>query len=401
MIRAGATDGGTSTGDSTGHNFGASSGGRQLGLPDADLAGVVAEVAIGPGLRQTGDAGVGVLLGLVRTELPVRQALLAEWLGGLRAGAAGGGLFGGGLAGHAVGLAYAAEAEPRLAGLATRRRAALAGWAGASPWRGDAVGWADYDLMTGPAGVLLALASLPAPAPAEIRPLAEHLAGLTGDLDRLRVRRHAGDGQAAQLGHLDHGLAHGLAGVVAAMTAAARLFGPEPPGLRRAAHRLRAMSYVDSTGVASWPPSSAGADPSRPVHRQAWCYGAPGVAWALWDAGQLLGDAELTGFAAAAMASLCAAWDDDRYLYGELGDRLGVCHGAAGVLAVADAFARHAGHQPAGGLRTHLRGRIDPDRIAELGRTDLTMLNGAAGVLAVLTTVDGGRRDWLPVLGLR
>ena len=395
------------------------------------------------GPRPAGDGGVGVLLGLLgpRLPAPVHAALLAGWLAGLRDGPACGGLFGGGLAGRAVGLAYAAGADPRLRGLAARQRAALLDWIRTSPWRANRVGWSDYDLMTGPAGVLLGLASLPpadlsglaAPGPVDlpgpppadpadpsgspgpsglpeppglgepagIRSLARHLGALVGVADRLRVRRHAGDGRAAQLGHVDYGLAHGLAGVVAALTAAGRLLPGEPPApLRHAAHRLSEASYVDSRRVLTWPPSTAGRP--EPARRQAWCYGTPGVAWAIWDAGQLLGDPELTGVGAAAMASLCAAWDDDRYLYGDQpADRLGICHGLAGVLAIADAFARHAGHEPAARLRAHLLGRTDAGSIVDLGRADLTMLTGAAGVLAVLATVDGGQRGWLPLLGLR
>jgi hypothetical protein len=417
---------------------------------------------------RAGDGGVGVLAGLLHRRPgpgPVPAHWLAGWLTGQRDEVGCGGLYGSGLTGHAVGLAYAATAQPRLRRLAALRRAQLAGWIGAGPWRTDADGWSDYDLMTGAAGVLLGLTGLPDPAPAELDPVAAYLTDLAGDDDlrRLRVVRHprqpatagggpAGNGSAdggtaggtggggsagggtvgggraggglagsgtagsglagggtvdGPGGGPDNGLGHGLPGVLAALTAACRRAGAGPrtaAALRRVAGRLRDVSYVDGAGVVSWPPRGGAGDPAVTVRRQAWCYGTPGVAWALWDAAQVLGDRDLAGFAAAAMATLCAAWDDERYLYGdEPGDRLGVCHGAAGVLAVADAFARHAGHAPAARLRDHLDGQLRgrAAAVADLARTDLSLLTGAAGVLAVLLTAAGGDRAWLPLLALR
>jgi hypothetical protein len=44
----------------------------------------------------------------------------------------------------------------------------------------------------------------------------------------------------------------------------------------------------------------------------------------------------------------------DFYLDEDLRSRLGFCHGAAGVLAIADAFALHTGLEPARRLSDHL-----------------------------------------------
>ena len=68
--------------------------------------------------------------------------------------------------------------------------------------------------------------------------------------------------------------------------------------------------------------------------RQAWCYGSPGIAWALWESGRVLGRKDLEAFALDSMASFCAAFDPDFHLDAEPVARLGFCHGAAGTLAV-------------------------------------------------------------------
>ncbi|MHC3388653.1 hypothetical protein ACLQ2E_04235 [Streptomyces lavendulocolor] len=53
-------------------------------------------------------------------------------------------------------------------------------------------------------------------------------------------------------------------------------------------------------------------------------------------------------------APACASWN-----FGHTpGDLLGLCHGAAGVLAVADALARHARLPAAAALAVRLRGRL-------------------------------------------
>jgi hypothetical protein len=97
-----------------------------------------------------------------------------------------------------------------------------------------------------------------------------------------------------------------------------------------------------------------------------------------------------------AVDTLCAAYDPDHHLDH---DPLAVCHGAAGVLLVADAFARHAGSSPAAALRAELT-RYLTARLDEVTRLDATLLSGAAGVLAALLTTAGGDRGWLPCLAL-
>ncbi|HTI23788.1 MAG TPA: lanthionine synthetase LanC family protein [Kutzneria sp.] len=159
----------------------------------------------------------------------------------------------------------------------------------------------------------------------------------------------------------DTGLAHGAAGVL--------LVSPEPELISW----LLNQSFVDQ-------------------RRQGWCYGIPGIAWALWTAGARTEAVRLVRI-------LCQTFDPELNLYGEPADRLGICHGAAGVLLIADAFARE-GVSGAATLRdlmqTYLVERLD--LVPEL---DETLLRGGSGVLAALLTVRGADRRWLRCLGLR
>src|SRR6266851_2003808 len=69
----------------------------------------------------------------------------------------------------------------------------------------------------------------------------------------------------------------------------------------------------------------------------------------------------------------------------EPGGTLAVCHGAAGVLAIADAFARHAGLSEAAALGDRLEGYL-LDHSDEMASWPLSLHHGSGGVLAVLIT---------------
>ncbi len=350
-------------------------------------------------------AGIGVLVGLTGM---LDEAALTHWLGAFRAGPAAPGVSGRGQAGFAAGLAVAAEVEPRLAALAERTRAGVVRWGRELRVEPESLRWQDYDLIAGPAGVLLALTVAGRGTREELDPFATHLSLLAADRDvaGLRLGGYAEDPlRGWNQGSVNLGLGHGVPGVVVALAAARRTVGPRQDvltALRHCATVLTDTAATDARGMSVW-----GAADRAPVDgqpRQAWCYGTPGVAWALWEAGNALADREMLAFATDAMTALDRGWDPEHELYGDgLADLLGVCHGAAGVLAVADAFARHAAHAPAARLRDRLadwlRGRESD--VDELATGNLTLLDGAAGVLAVLHTVAGGNRNWLPLLGLR
>ena len=275
------------------------------------------------------------------------------------------GLFDGGLAGRALGLAHAAAVEPRLgrvAYLAADRLSAVA------PDR-----YPGPDLVAGLSGAVTTLATLRPNRTDRIGPPARRLA------------EEAGTGRVA-----DPGLAHGAAGVLAALLAAWPLVAdPDRVPVARAIRRLATQLVAHDR---------------RDARPAAWCQGTPGIAWQLAEAGRVLGDAGLRGHALRAMGSVADGWDDDVHLgAGTPGDRLAFCHGAAGVLAIADAFALHTGLEPARRLADHLHDLATAEvrRLAELAAGDLSMRAGATGVLAVLLSRAPVQRGWLHVAGLR
>ncbi|MFE1579064.1 lanthionine synthetase LanC family protein [Streptomyces fradiae] len=370
------------------------------------------------------------------------------------------GLHDGGLSGTLVGLRLGAALHPRLGLVADRLRDRLADAAATRGGREEGVRLADYDLIVGPAGGLLAHCAGAAPEPRHLAPYRDRLVLLcdSGDLRRLRTDGYTGHPHLSWLqGRVNTGMGHGAAGVATALAAAVRHTGPAAAdALRRVAAWLEAQEYEDERGVRTWP--GAGLDgrtpPRTAVPRQAWCYGAPGVAWALWDAADALGDGAAADRAVEVFTRLADRYDEDFHLYGDgPADVLGLCHGAGGVLAVADAFARHAGHAGAARLRDRLaallRERL-PEAVARAveegaaavpgpvpgpsggsppGAADAVdpsgaggeggaagtpgvgaavvswpaeLLTGAPGALAALLTAGyGASRTWLPCLGLR
>ncbi|MGC0422681.1 lanthionine synthetase LanC family protein [Embleya sp. AB8] len=335
------------------------------------------------------------------------------------------GLHDGGLAGMLVGLRLGATLHPPLATVAERVRGQLGARCAREPWRVADVGFADYDVVSGPAGVLLGLgvgmgmgvgaggriADDGAGSAAERAPVVRHLAGLCSGpgLGRLRIAEFCGQPWPARfMGRVNLGLAHGAPGVLLALASAARAAGAadhelhEP--LAATAAWLAARGGRDANGCPTWGPVAGGADGSSGGQRQGWCYGTPGVTWALWEAARVLGDAALRRCAEDTFAALAEQFDVDRHLFGPTAaDRLGVCHGAAGVLAIADAFARHAGLPAAVGLRTRLTAHLRAESAATSAPAtgaDATLL-GLLGTHAVLLTAETGYRNWLPCLGLR
>ncbi|MFE2934578.1 lanthionine synthetase LanC family protein [Streptomyces sp. NPDC059278] len=366
----------------------------------------------------TCDPGIPVLAVLVAgTHDPAATAsarrAVAAWSRTVGRGPSHDGLYDGGLAGTFVGLRMAARIHPPLNRAADRLRDHLLNRASAHPWRTTDVALPDYDLIGGPAGTLLALcAREPQPSVRQLLPLASHLAALcdSDDLRRLHIGQYAADPRLGWLqGRVNTGMGHGVAGLVAALTATVRRTGPRPrltDALRRATHWLVRQSFEDDRSIRSW--DGAGLDGPPPAGaraRQAWCYGAPGITWALWDAADVLGDRAAADWAATAFATLAERYDEDFHLFGDpLTDRLALCHGAAGVLAVADAFHRWA-RLPAAAvlgarLVDHLTTRL-PAALAP-GHPHTSLLVGAPGALAALLTATADTsRDWLACLGLR
>jgi hypothetical protein len=272
-----------------------------------------------------------------------------------------------GQAAYVTGLGLAGARRP-LRGLAEREARALA-----DRWTVGPVTAAEYTLVHGAPGAVLALAG--GAEPDQALPLARRLAA---------VPEWPAD--------MDTGLGHGVAGVAAALRAAYEVSGAAADfaaGLRRACDWLVGRSTVDRQGVPTWPAPGSG-----------WAHGTAGVAWTLWEAGRVLDDPRLRRRATRAMDSYC----------GELlrvdlprGAPVTFRDGAAGTLALADAFTRHAGLPSAEDLRDQIEERL-ADRLTDVRDRSghhMTLLDGACGVLAVLLTVAGGNRRWLTPYGLR
>jgi hypothetical protein len=352
------------------------------------------------GSGQAGPAGQAELTG----QTTAGRAMIT-WLGELGRPAHLG-LLGNGAAGRALALRIAAGVWPRLDTLAETTTIRLCRLVADPPWAVVEPGWRDYDLVTGPAGILLALAADPAASAAGRVPLTGQLARLCAgeDLAGLRVGQYRGEAlRGWNFGRINLGLAHGLPGVALALAAAADvdgLTGTAERLLRRITARLVAEAFTDQRGVVTWSRGSdrPGLATTSASPRQAWCYGCPGVAWALWEAGRVLRDEGLRDFAGQAASSLVAAWDDDFYL-----DGLDICHGPAGLMLLYDSFGRQAGLAGAASLRDHLAGYL-VTRLGELHRlaeVNCSLQSGASGVLAALLTVGGGDRRWLTAVGLR
>lgn len=353
-----------------------------------------------------GDWGVPLLAALIAAKEPGWRMQAHEvtiaWVAERRQGVPAGRLFGSGLAGLLAGLTHAESIEPRLARITDLTRAKLASWAQLQQVDPDGPLSVDYDVVTGVSGAVLALAAAPRCHSAEIRPAIAYLLSLCRAPDLAGLCHRAAEPNPRlswNAGIRNHGLAHGMPGILAALIAAQPFVtGPEAAELqvtvRRLAEYLRDQAYRDARGVISWPRGSGHeAAKTTDQRRQAWCYGTPGVAWQLFASGRLLGDPELCAFANDAMSSLCYAWDDDYYLRGESRSaQLSICHGAPGTLAVARMFAGRAGLPEAAGLARHLDDALT-ERIpawCETTHAAATMLDGTAGTLALLAASGAG-----------
>jgi lantibiotic biosynthesis protein len=378
--------------------------GGHAGWVDAGPLLLAAALGGGPGLDR--DTRVAV------------AAAARAWLADVRVASARpdavhGGLFGPGLAGIHLGAHTAAVMVPGLDGrerfsrVLPSTRDALVAYCARVPWQTADVAWSDYDLVAGPAGAVVTLATDPASSRRDAGPALAHLLRLadTPDLAGFRIGSDRSAGrQDWNHGLVNTGFGHGVAGVALALCAAARAYGLDEPiaaGLRRIADWLVLASYPDGAGVISWAPAGvAAAPPAQRNPRQAWCHGTPGVAWALWAAGDVLDDPALCSYARSVFESYLAAPEVNAHL--TLYDSLGACHGDAGLLVLCDAFARHAEMPAAAQRRDLLLGRLYGclGLATDWMNSDPSMLTGASGMLTALIAVTGGEVYPLRILGV-
>ncbi len=194
-------------------------------------------------------------------------------------------------------------------------------------------------------------------------------------------------------GYISTGLAHGVAGVVAAMSIAKEAAVPfgsrEEQALRLLSDWLVAERTDDEWGP-NWPFHVATDVPSSVVSQSGWCYGPAGIARALELASNALGDPGYSEQAREALLGIAARPPAHRRLPGP-----GICHGRAGLLTVLSA-SEHAAVEPGlvdlmASLRQGLVDECDPE--APAGYRDWVMgtwvddpglLSGSAGILLAL-----------------
>jgi hypothetical protein len=140
------------------------------------------------------------------------------------------------------------------------------------------------------------------------------------------------------LGYIDLGYAHGLVGPLAALSLAV-LHDISHPGIREAIERW-SLFLVDQQLDMLWGKDWTGMLPIQhqakgcPPARSAWCYGAPGVARALWLAGRALANDSLCLIAQEALASVLRRPAETRNIHEPQ-----LCHGLAGLLLICLRFA--------------------------------------------------------------
>lgn len=352
-------------------------------------------------------ASVSQSMGAISTHLA--QEVARRWLDELPHHIQSLGSFGG-MGGFLAGVRAGISIDDDFSSLREHLLDRTSCWLTDVQWRTSAVAWVDYDLFRGPAGLVLAGAT-PGSRTGAFAPAARHLARLCGDpgLEGLRAGTEIDLPSAFNLGRINTGMGHGVTGVAAALRHATETLEDGDkyrPALRRACDWLVEEAFLADREFITWPAvgrdgAKASGDADR---RQAWCYGTPGIAWTLWDAGRVLGDESLQILGEEAMRSFCRVFDIDFcYPMEDSSEELAICHGVAGTLAVADAFARHAALHEAALLRdrleVHLLDRVD--QINTIATTDMTLLGGAAGIVSAMLTARGGARNWLCQLALR
>lgn len=215
------------------------------------------------------------------------------------------------------------------------------------------------------------------------------------------------------LGNFNCGMAHGIAGPLALLSLAS-LHGVAVPGqaqaLRRMSEWLLRWRQVDEHG-AYWPDrvrledEIEGAPTGPYLHREAWCYGTPGVARALWLAGRALRDTALCDTALQAMNAVFRRPEAERDVDGP-----NFCHGRAGLLRITHRFALETGRPQlvcrVEELTRQLLDKFDtghpfgfqdvvPSREGPLGLNTAGLLEGAAGAaLALMAVADDRANTW-------
>jgi hypothetical protein len=274
----------------------------------------------------------------------------------------------------------------------------------------EGVSVGEFDVISGLAGIgaYLLLRREDSSAVTALQAALLSLVALANDTDsrpRWWTPAHLlGDEETAALyphGNLNCGLAHGIPGPLALMALAVSS-GIAVPSIEEAVDRLAEWllghrvddewgvnwPYAISLNNKGWRDRSAAVDgPSR----AAWCYGAPGVARALWLAGVARDRPEWRNLAVEAMQAVYRRPFAARHI-----DSPTFCHGVAGLLQVTLRFAHDTKlsvfTEAAANLTEWILAAFEPDSLLgyrnwEPGGTRVDqpgLLDGAPGVLLAL-----------------
>jgi hypothetical protein len=156
-------------------------------------------------------------------------------------------------------------------------------------------------------------------------------------------------------GNLNCGLAHGIPGPLA-LLALAHEAGIVVDGLSEAVESLATWivsNRLDDEWGANWPtaiaivrdpdgtrhPAAPASSPFGPSHA-AWCYGSPGIARTLWQAGRALSRADFQALAIEAVEAIARRPAPARKIQSPT-----FCHGTAGLLQIVLRFAFDTGSE--------------------------------------------------------
>jgi len=213
-------------------------------------------------------------------------------------------------------------------------------------------------------------------------------------------------------GNFNLGLAHGVPGILAFLSIAF-LRGVVVEGQREMIGLI--CTWIQEKGRVRWPCSISFEDEvegrtNLKGCKDAWCYGAPGIARTLFLAGKALGDEGLKSFAAGAFREIFARSREEWQLPGPM-----LCHGIAGLLMITLEMSKEMGcedlKQRVDELYQILVTSFDPQ--APFGFKDIEQcrnggsvalnkagfLDGSAGVaLTLLSLEDRNLRWYLPLM---
>jgi len=258
--------------------------------------------------------------------------------------------------------------------------------------------YGQYDLIAGRAGEAIALATVLLPEDA--RGACDYLSWLVGVNGRLRCPHplRPEDGAIDDLG-----MAHGLAGVIAALSIAAPREAPYDDAIKCAIEQL--CSFRHPSQPIGWPSSVREGRPS--FGRSAWCYGTPGCAAALMCASDRFGTEDEKDIARQSLLDL-ESIGQSRWL---LPDNA-LCHGRSGNALIFAAAAQTTSERRFEQISRRLLSEIveEFDKDSAFGFRAWTgegygdsanLLEGSAGVGLTLLTLAGlCDPSWMALFGM-